>query len=192
MWGVLDDIEENSLRLPAREVIGEQVVQNPSIEVRSASGVLAFQCFNEQLFLPALVTDLLAAQSEVLITCSIVAESDSIVIGGILEQILKRKIRVKVIIANSGALSYQQTSFIDRLKKIGVRVVVLRHMVAPAVVIDREVLWLGSKSPLDSLSSAGAKMARAVSLEAAKRALEVLRGEEDSSGNWVVSEPRAV
>lgn len=197
MWGLLDDIEKSALKLPAKEVIGEQVVQNPSIEVRSTSGILAFQSFNEQLFLSALVTDLLAAQSEVVMTCSAVGESDSLIIGGVLEQLLKRQIRLKVMVAKSGALSYEQTNFINRLKKDGVRVLLIKHSVAPTVIIDREILWLGSQSPLNSLSSAGAKMARTVSLEAARRALEVLRGYEDglsvnSLGQLSSAAPRAV
>ncbi len=193
MWGVLDDIEKSALKLAAGEVIGEQLVQNPSIEVRSTTGLLAFQSFNQQLFLPALVTDLLAAQREVFMTCSAVGERDSRVIQGVLEQLSKRNIRVKIIVAaECRALSYEQTSFINRLKMLGVVVVVVKNMVAPTVIVDREVLWLGSQSPLDSLSSASLKMARSVSLEGARRALTAFRGDDDVLGHRDFAALRAV
>lgn len=174
MWGILDDLERLGYRLTAAEVIGEQIFATPSRELRGSPGVLAFQAFNEGLFVPALVTDLLDATTDVVISTDRVSERVATVITTVLEAPIARGVRVVVAFDRSQMLTHDDQVVLQRLRRIGVVLVPVNGGVPPAVVIDSEVLWLGSLTPLDCLNGQCGVMARAVSAEAALRTLSVL------------------
>ena len=62
----------------------------------------------------------------------------------------------------------------------GVAVVFCEYPVHPTVVLDSEVLWLGSLSPVDTISGRAGRMMRCVSVVAAQRALSYIDGGEAS------------
>lgn len=185
MWGILDDFERLGYRLSASEVIGEQIFATPSREVRESPGLLAFQAFDEALFMPALVTDLLDAQAEVVISSARIGPQVATVLESVLQGPTARGVRVQIRFESARMSGQDDQPVLRRLRQIGVVLVPRYERVPSAVVIDSEVLWLGSLMPLDSLGGARGVMARAVSSEAAIRTLTILEREGGSQLNRV-------
>jgi hypothetical protein len=174
MWGVLDDLERVGYKLSASDVIGEQIFPNPSREVRGSPGILAFQAFDEGLFMPALVTDLVEARSDIVISTEGISERVATVVAALLEGPITRGVRVLVRYNSERMSTRADQAILHRLRRIGIALLPVDSRVPPAVVADSEVLWLGSIAPLDSLDGARGVMTRAVSAQAAQRALSVL------------------
>lgn len=177
MWGVLDDLERVGYQLSAADLIGEQIFATPSREVRQVHGILAFQAFDEVLFMPGLVTDLIEAQSEVVISSSRISARAASVIASVVEQPIARGVRVMVRYSAAEMLQYENQAILHRLRLVGVVLLPAADKVPSAVVVDSEVLWLGSLTPLDSLGGARGVMVRAVSAEAAQRMIHSLECE---------------
>lgn len=174
MWGVLDDFERLGYRLSASDVIGEQIFATPSREVRGSPGLLAFQAFDEALFMPALVTDLLDAQADVVISTGRIGPQVGTVLESLLERPMSRGVRVQIRFERALMPRSEDQVTLGRLRQIGVVLVPMHERAPSVVVIDSEVLWLGSLMPLDCLGGAQGVMARAVSSEAAVRALAIV------------------
>jgi hypothetical protein len=182
MWGILDDLERLGYRLKAADVVGENIFSTPSRELRDSPGVLAFQPFDEDLFMPALVTDLLAAQSEVIVSSDRISERVSTVISTILEKPIARGVRVVVRFGRLGMASHDDQIVLQQLRRIGVVLLPVDTYVPSAVVVDSEVLWLGALTPLDCLDGTQGTMVRAVSVEASQRALSMLECDDSGLG----------
>ncbi len=174
MWGILDDLERVGFQLAVSDVIGEQIFANPSREVRNSPGVLAFQAFDEALFMPALVTDLLEAQSDVVISSGRISSRVATVITSVLEGSITRGVRVLIRYSAAEMSKHDDQIVLHRLRQVGVVLVPTIERVPPAVVVDSEVVWLGALTPLDALDGVVGLMARAVSAEAALRTLGLL------------------
>ncbi len=173
-WGVLDDLERLAYRLPVDELIGEPLFATPSREIREAPGVLAFQVFDEELFLPGLITDLLEASKEVVFSSPTFSDRVSNVLASLLEERIQKGLRVTLRIDGSRPLRGGEDAVLRRLQSIGMVVVRSEVPIPPAVVIDAEVLWLGSIAPFDSIAPSMGCMTRVVSPRAAHHALELL------------------
>lgn len=173
-WRVLDDLERLAYRLPVDELIGEPLFATPSKEAREAPGVLAFQAFDEELFLPGLITDLLEARSEVVFSSPTFSERVSHVVASLLEERIQKGLRVTLRVDGSRTSRPVDDSVLKRLQAIGMVVVRSEVAMPPAVVIDAEVLWLGSIAPFDSIAPSVGCMTRVVSPRAAHHALELL------------------
>ncbi len=174
MWGVLDDLERVGYKLSASDVIGEQIFSNPSREVRDSPGILAFQAFDEALFMPALVTDIIEASSDIVISSDRISQRVATVVTALLEGPIARGVRVMVRYNNAHMSQRDDQETLNRLRRVGVVLIPVHGWVPAAVVVDSEVLWLGSIVPLDSLDGAGGIMIRAVSSQAALRTLSAL------------------
>jgi KaiC/GvpD/RAD55 family RecA-like ATPase len=174
MWGVLDDLQRVGYQLPVDELIGEPIFTTPSHEVRETAGILAFQAFDEDLFLPGLITDLLEARYDVVFSSPRFNGRVAHVITSILEQRIQDGLRVTVRIDGSRSYSHEEEGVLRNLQGAGVVLVRSSGAIPPAVVIDSEVLWLGSIAPFDSIAPVVGTMTRCVSERAAHHALELL------------------
>lgn len=174
MWGVLDDLNRVAYRLPVDELIGEAIFSNPSRETRESSGVLAFQCFDEELFMPGLITDLLAAEHEVVLSSPTFTTQVTRVMRSILEERIQQGLRVTVRVNEHCDSNTETEAALRELRSVGVVIVRSREVMPPAVVVDSEVVWLGSISPFDAIMPAAGAMTRCVSERAAFHALELL------------------
>ena len=181
MWGILDDLERVGYRLSAADVIGEQIFTTPSREVRQAPGILAFQSFDEALFMPALVTDLIDAQGEVIISSSRISARVATVMTSVLERPMARGVRVLVRYSAAEMSQHEQHAILQRLRRSGVVLVPVTDSVPSAVVVDSEIVWIGSLIPLDSLGGGRGVMVRAVSAEAAQRMIHTLEFDSQST-----------
>jgi hypothetical protein len=155
-------------------LIGEPLFATPSREIREAPGVLAFQVFDEELFLPGLITDLLEASKEVVFSSPTFSDRVSNVLASLLEERIQKGLRVTLRIDGSRPLRGGEDAVLRRLQSIGMVVVRSEVPIPPAVVIDAEVLWLGSIAPFDSIAPSMGCMTRVVSPRAAHHALELL------------------
>lgn len=173
MAGVLNDLERYGYYLPAAKAIGEPLFATPSREVCQSPGVLAFQAFDELLFFPAMATDLLEAQSEIVISTPEVGEREVIWIKAMLEQRIRQGVRfvVRVSTVHKNLGGQHGGSELLQLQRLGVEVLLGQSEVPSAVIIDREVLWVGALEPLNSLRGDRGVMARTVSAQAALMAL---------------------
>jgi hypothetical protein len=171
---VLDDLQRIGVCLPAEELIGEQVFSTPSKESQEQSGVLAFQAFDNELFMPGLVTDLLAANHEVVFSSPTLTEQVARVVSSIVAQRIQSGLRVTLRVDGGREHSPPEARIIRELRSIGVMVVRAPGTVPPAVVVDSEAVWLGSIAPLDALFPQNGLMVRCVSPRAAYHTLELL------------------
>jgi hypothetical protein len=174
MWGVLDDIERIGYRLSAADVIGEQIFPAPSREVRDSPGILAFQSFDEGLFMAALVTDLLDAKAEVLISTDLISERAATVVATLLSARIARGVRVLVRFNVDRMRGNKAQSTLQMLRRAGVALLPVKQTGPATVIVDSEVLWLGSLAPLDCLDGSRGVMARTVSSIAARTAISLL------------------
>jgi hypothetical protein len=178
MSGVLDDLVRIGYHLPVEELIGEHLFWTPSEEVKGSTGMLAFQAFDEDLFLPGLVTDLLAAQDEVVFSSPTLTRRVARVIGSILEQRIQSGLRVTLRVSATHDRNSEREGVLRDLRQIGVVVVGAQGMIPPAAIIDSEVVWLGSIAPFDSIAPTAGLMTRCVSARSAYHALELLEAGE--------------
>jgi hypothetical protein len=160
MSGVLDDLVRIGYHLPVEELIGEHLFWTPSEEVKGSTGMLAFQAFDEDLFLPGLVTDLLAAQDEVVFSSPTLTRRVARVIGSILEQRIQSGLRVTLRVSATHDRNSEREGVLRDLRQIGVVVVGAQGMIPPAAIIDSEVVWLGSIAPFDSIAPTAGLMTR--------------------------------
>ncbi len=174
MSGVLDDLERVGYKLSATDVIGEQIFPTPSREMQGTSGILAFQAFDEGLFLPALVTDLVEARVEVVISTDCISERVATVVAALLEGQIARGVRVLIRYNKARMSTRDGRAILQRLGRMGIILLPVAVRPPPVVVVDSEVLWLGSIAPLDSLDGVSGLMTRAVSPQAAQRTLSLL------------------
>jgi hypothetical protein len=175
MSGVIDDLVRSGYHLSVEELIGEPIfVQEP----QEAAGGLAFQAFDEELFMPGLVTDLLEAEREVVLSSPTMTKRVARVIGSILEQRIQAGLRVTLRVSRSLDRGAEQDEVLRDLRAIGVVVVRSHGRIPPAAVIDSEVVWLGSIAPFDAIAPAAGLMTRCVSVRAAYHALELLESSE--------------
>lgn len=188
MSGVLDDLVRIGYHLPVEELIGEPIFVTPSDEVKAGAGALAFQAFDEELFMPGLVTDLLAAQHEVVFSSPTLTRRVARVIGSILEQRIQSGLRVTLRVSGAPDRGSERESVLRDLREIGVVVVGARGAIPPAAVIDSEVVWLGSIAPFDAIAPSVGLMTRCVSARAAYHALELLEsGDEAREGEQLLA-----
>jgi hypothetical protein len=178
MSGVLEDLVRIGYHLPVEELIGEPICLSPSTTIKGTPGVLAFQAFDEELFMPGLVTDLLAAQHEVVFSSPTLTTRVARVIGSILEQRIQSGLRVTLRVSGAHDKSPEREKVLRDLRQLGVVVVGAPGAIPPAVVLDSEVVWLGSIAPFDSIAPAVGLMTRCVSSRAAYHALELLESDE--------------
>ncbi len=181
MWGVLDDLQRVGYQLPVDELIGEPIFATPPKEVCERSGVLAFQAFDEELFLPGLITDLLEAQHEVVFSSPSISGRVAHVIKSIVEQRIQEGLRVTLWIGGSSGESKDEEAVLRGLKGAGVVLLRSPNPVPAGVVIDSEVVWLGSIAPFDSIAPVTGTMTRCVSQRAAHYALELMESGMDQS-----------
>lgn len=188
MWGILDDLERVGYMLSAADVIGEPIFPAPSREVRGSPGVLAFQSFDEGLFMAALVTDLLDAKAEVFISTDLISERAATVVATVLSAQISRGLRVLVRFNADRMKGERAQLTLQILRRAGVVLLPVKQTGPAAVIVDSEILWLGSLAPLDSLDGSSGVMARTASSVAAQTAISMLGFGE---GQGVVVLPRS-
>jgi hypothetical protein len=165
--GVLDDILKVSHKLSVQELVNQPVFNTPSLEVRSSAEVLAFQSFGIEEFTPALVSELLEARSEVILISPTVSRQCADVFGVVLQGRVKAGVKVSVHTQLGQQADYEQQSAVLALKRAGIVIKPYTAGQPLCVVIDSEVVWLGSIPPLDSIGKATGEMTRSVSARAA-------------------------
>jgi hypothetical protein len=180
--GVLNDLERLGYCIPVEDLIGEPLLATPEIPVDRSCGVLAFQSFDQQLFLPGLITDLLEAKDDVVISTPCVSPREVAVLASILEPRIQEGLRVTMLVDGAANLDVEEQRAVKRLRDIGVLVVKSLASPPPFVVIDSEVAWVGSIAPGACLSGAAGLMVRAVSARACSVLLE-MQGSEDFRGS---------
>jgi len=181
--GVLDDIERLAYRIPLDELIGESVTPSPSIEVKEGSGVYAFQAFSEEFFLPGLMTDLMEARYDVVISAPRVSSRVVRVLSSLLRDRIQRGLRVTMIIDASTTIDESAQHALRELRDAGVLVIKSLTTPAPYVVVDSEVVWLGALSPADCLAPIQGLMVRCVSNRASTVILEMQYPQRASEGS---------
>jgi len=179
--GILDDIERVAYRMPVDELVGEPLPVNSVGAAAQGSGVFAFQSFDELLFLPALVTDLLEASSDVVISSDTLTPRVAQVLESVLRDRIQQGLRVTLIVDGARSFDQVQQRALKVVRDAGVLVIKAVSKPLPFVVLDAEVVWMGSMSPGDCLSGQAGLMTRSVSRRAAAVLLEQ-QGQEPSSG----------
>lgn len=179
LGAVLEDAIQYGHLLSIDTLIAQPLFVNPSLEYEQTSGVLAFQIFDQDLLSPALLTDLLDAENEVTIAGSSLCARTAAVLSVLLEERIKKGLRVTLRIPVSKSKRPDSQGVLDRYRAAGVVVTYCDHPVYPMVVLDSEVVWLGSLSPLDTISGQKGRMIRCVSVVAAQRSLSYIEGATD-------------
>lgn len=170
--GILDDIKRVAYRMPVDELVGEPLPTEALASVRHESGVFAFQSFDEMLFLPALMTDLLEATTDVVISSDTVTPRVSHVLSLTLREKIQRGLRVTLIVDGTRSFNQIEQRSLKLLRDAGVLVIKALRKPDPFVVLDAEVVWMGSLTPGDCLDHAEGLMTRSVSRKAAALLLE--------------------
>jgi molybdopterin-guanine dinucleotide biosynthesis protein len=171
MWGILDDLERVGYRLSVSDLINERIFSTPSREACESPGLLAFQAFEQSLFMPALVADLIDARSEVVFSTTSINERCVTITNSVLEEGIKRGLKVSVRYDERNMRGHDSQVALNRLRRAGVATIAVDGDVKDMIVIDSEVVWSGSLAPLDALKDGDGVMTRVVSGEAALRAL---------------------
>ncbi len=179
--GVLDDIERVAYRMPVDELIGEALPLDILSSATRASGVFAFQSFDEMLFLPALVSDLLEASGDVVISSVTLTPRVAQVLSSVLRERIQRGLRVTLILEGTGSFEQAEQRSLKLVRDAGVLVVKALGRPDPFVVVDAEVVWMGSMPPGDCLGHQEGLMTRSVSRRAASLLLEQ-QGQETTVG----------
>lgn len=179
--GILNDIEDIAYHMPVDELIGEPLPPHAAGDVTHASGVCAFQSFDEMLFLPALMTDLIEATGDVVISTPSLTPRVAQVLSSVLQERIQRGLRVTLIIDGTTPFDQVEQRTLKVVRDAGV--LVIRALTKPVsfVVVDAEVVWIGSMAPGDCLGGKEGLMTRSVSRRAASLLLEQ-QGHEASVG----------
>jgi hypothetical protein len=192
LGAVLQDAIRYGRTLPIEALITQPLFVNPALEYAQTSGVLAFQIFDQNLLSPALLTDLLDAEREVTIAGSTLCFRTASVLSVLLEERIKKGLRVTLRVPVSKSKRPDSQGVLDKYREAGVAVTYCDHPVYPMVVLDSEVVWLGSLSPLDTISGQQGRMIRCVSVVAAQRALSYIEGARDGEISNVNKRPLAL
>ncbi len=169
---VLDDMESVAYRMPVDELIGEPLQPERVADSNHAPGIFAFQSFDEMLFLPALITDLLEAHNDVVMSTFSLTPRVAQVLTSVLQERIQDGLRVTLIVDGSRALDSVEQRALKAIRDAGVLVIRALSKPAPFVVVDSEVVWIGSIHPGDCLSGQEGLMTRSVSRRAASLLLE--------------------
>ena len=180
LLGILDDAERIGHSLSLDSLISQPLFVNASLEAANPPSILAFQMFDENLFSPALITDLLDAEREIVLAGTSLCSRSAAILSILLEERIKKGIKVTLRVSASKSRLPDAQCVLDKFRAAGVAVVFCEYPVHPTVVLDSEVLWLGSLSPVDTISGRAGRMMRCVSVVAAQRALSYIEGGEAS------------
>lgn len=181
--GVLDDLERLAYRIPVDELIGEALTPSRSLEINEKSGVFAFQAFDEQFFLPGLMTDLIEARYDVVISAPRLSSRVVMVLSTLLRDRIQKGLRVTMIIDGAANIDDGEQRALKELRDVGVLVIKSLTAPIPYVVVDSEVVWLGSLSPADCLAPLQGLMVRCVSNRASSVILEMQNPQRDTEGS---------
>jgi hypothetical protein len=179
--GILDDIERGAYRMPVDELIGEPLPPDALSGANHSSGVFAFQSFDEMLFLPALVSDFLEASSDVVVSSAVLTPRVAHVLGSVLRERIQRGLRVTLMLDGTRSLEPTEQRALKLVRDAGVLVVRALRKPDPFVVVDAEVVWMGSMVPGDCIGQPEGLMTRSVSRRAASLLLEQ-QGQETTVG----------
>lgn len=171
--GVLEDVRRVAYTVPPHTLIGEPIVPIPDSDDSSTPGFLAFQAFDHELFFPALITDLVEARHEVVLSAPSVSERGCSILHTLLKERIQRGLKVSVIIDGSRTANASETVALQSLRDAGALLIRSITPPVPFVVVDSEVVWLGSLSPADCLDRESGLMARSVSPRAAAVVLDL-------------------
>lgn len=177
LLGILDDAERIGHSLSLDTLIAQPLYVNSSLEASSQPSFLAFQTFDENLFSPALITDLLDAEREIVLAGTSLCSRTAAVLSSLLEERVKKGIRVTLRMPVSKSRLPDVQCVLDKFRSAGIAVVFCEYPVYPMVILDSEVLWLGSLSPVDTISGRAGRMMRCVSVVAAQHALSYIEGD---------------
>jgi hypothetical protein len=177
LTGILDDIAKVAYLMPVTDLVGEPLPAEALASVKRDSGVFAFQCFDEMLFLPALITDLLEASGDVVISSTKITPRVAQVLSLTLREKIQRGLRVTLIVDGSRVFNQVEQRALKLVRDAGVLVIKALRGPEPFVVVDGEVVWMGSLTPGDCLDHAQGLMTRSVSRKAAAVLLEQQRHE---------------
>jgi hypothetical protein len=154
------------------ELIGEPLPPDMARGNSNTSGVFVFQSFDEVLFLPALVADLLEASNDVVVSSATLTPRVAQVLSTILRERIQRGLRVTFILGGNRSLDDVEQRALRLIRDAGVLVIKALRTPEPFVVVDSEVVWLGSMLPGDCLGQSEGLMTRSVSRCAASLLLE--------------------
>ncbi|MEN9846342.1 MAG: hypothetical protein RIS36_1489 [Pseudomonadota bacterium] len=182
--GILADIEVRGAIVDARDVLTDAVTP------RGAGGGTAgvgdpslLQRFDQETFLAGVTTDMREARTSILIAAPSLGERSAHVFATVLKTVIQRGVLVEVVTSRSprdGEERERETA-ISVLESSGIRVEVVDEIHQNGVVVDGEVVWLGTASPLRCVEGAELCMVRAVSsVGAATLARESRRGFVDA------------
>lgn len=183
LGGILDEALRIGYPVSIDDLISEPLYVNPALEYGKSPGMLAFQIFDQDLISPALLTDLLDAEREVTISGNSVCPRTAAVLSTLLEERIRKGLRVTLRITVSKSKRPDAQGVLDRFRAAGVVVTYCDYPVYPMVVLDSEVVWLGSMSPLDTISGRQGRMIRCVSVVGAQRALAYIEGEQNGNSS---------
>lgn len=175
--GILDDILKVAYLMPVDELVGEPLPAEALASMKHDSGVFAFQSFDEMLFLPALITDLLEASNDVVISSTTITPRVAQVLSLTLREKIQQGLRVTLILDGTRTFDQVEQRALKLVRDAGVLVIKALQRPIPFVVIDAEVVWMGSLAPGDCLDHTQGLMTRSVSRRAASLLLEQQRHE---------------
>ena len=159
--GILADIELRGAIVDARDVLTDAVTPQPT----GAQDPSVLQRFDHETFLAGVTTDMREARSSVLIVSPSLGERSAHVFATVLKTVAHRGVRIEVVTsANPGDGEAQEREVaIPLLESSGIRVEFVDELPQNGIVIDGEIVWLGTVSPLRSVEAAELCMVRSVS-----------------------------
>ncbi|MEY4700483.1 MAG: hypothetical protein RL326_670 [Pseudomonadota bacterium] len=175
--GILDDIERTAYPMRVDELIGEPLPPDVARGGTNTTGVFVFQSFDEVLFLPALVADLLEASNDVVVSSETLTPRVAQVLSTVLRERIQRGLRVTFIVGGTRSLDDVEQRALRLVREAGALVIKALRPPEPFVVVDSEVVWLGSMVPGDCLGHSEGIMTRSVSRRAASLLLEQQGGD---------------
>jgi hypothetical protein len=181
LTGVITDIEQRGGIVDVRDALPDAVAPcAPTIGDRSI-----LQRFDSETFLAGLTTDMREAHASVVIGAPLLGERSAHVLATVLRPVTTRGVSVEVV--TSVATTHSEEQELEHAARIleGSGIAVRRSVsgVPCGAVIDGEIVWVGTTSPLRSVEAAEVCMARTVSGVAALSLVrEVERGVPSHEG----------
>ena len=178
LHGILDDLQRLGTVVDVREVVPDAL----SGRGESTAESQASQRFDAETFLAGFTADVREAASSVLISSSRLSSRVAHILATIVKPQLEKGISVDVVCPTEALAEGEEDGRLAKtvLEGAGVRVHAISEAADNAVVVDRQIVWIGNTPPLDCMDRSDLLMTRAVSPVAAQMVCGCMRASQDT------------
>lgn len=165
LHGVLTDIEGRGSIVDVREVLPDAVTPKADASVDP----FVLQRFDGETYLAGATTDMRDARSSITISSSLIGERAAHVVGTVLKPVVERGVQVHVSVAEGGPEgdTQERDTCTRILESNGIAVVRSPADLHNGIVVDDEIVWVGTRSHLRCVEVPNLCMTRTVSRAAA-------------------------